>query len=103
MRYLVLCGCVLALCAPGTAFAGTVVSAFYYPWFATTGQDGGFAHWAQGGHVPPDDIASNYYPVLGVYSSASALVIDAQMADVARAGITELAVSWWGRGSAEDE
>src|SRR4051794_22031176 len=103
MRYLVLCASVLALCAPGPALAGTVVSAFYYPWFGTTTADGQFAHWSQGGHAPPDDIASNYYPALGVYSSASTQVLDSQMADVARAGITELAVSWWGLGSAEDQ
>ena len=28
-----------------------IVSAFYYPWFGTTADDGEFAHWAQGGHV----------------------------------------------------
>jgi hypothetical protein len=97
--------CVLlffALCAPGPAAAGTVVSAFYYPWFGTTSSDGDFAHWASGGHTPPVDIASNYYPALGVYSSSSALVLGEQMGDVARAGINELAVSWWGKGSAED-
>jgi glycoprotein endo-alpha-1,2-mannosidase len=103
MRYLTLCVSVLALCTPGPAVAGTVVSAFYYPWFGTTTADGDFAHWAQGGHAPPMDIASNYYPSLGVYSSSSATILSRQMADVAGAGIDELAVSWWGRGSAEDQ
>jgi glycoprotein endo-alpha-1,2-mannosidase len=103
MRYLFLCFSLVALCAAGPASAGTVVSAFYYPWFGTTTHDGEFAHWAQGGHTPPNDIASNYYPALGVYSSASTSVLNAQMADVARAGIQELAVSWWGKGSAEDQ
>jgi glycoprotein endo-alpha-1,2-mannosidase len=102
MRYVTLYVSLLALCAPGPAAAGTVVSAFYYPWFETTSHDGEFAHWAQGGHAPPMDIASNYYSATGVYSSSSTEVLDAQMADVARAGIDELAVSWWGRGSAED-
>jgi len=103
MRYLALCVAVLALCAPGPATAGTVVSTFYYPWFGTTTHDGEFAHWAQGGHDPPYDIASDYYPALGVYSSGSSAVINTQMADVARAGIDEVAVSWWGKGSAEDQ
>jgi glycoprotein endo-alpha-1,2-mannosidase len=103
LRTIILCVSLLALCAPGPAAAGTVVSAFYYPWFGTTTHDGEFAHWAQGGHSPPDDIASNYYPALGVYSSSSVAVLDAQMVDVARAGINELAVSWWGRGSTEDQ
>src|SRR5262245_41558833 len=103
MRYAPLCVLVLALCVPGPAGAGTVVSAFYYPWFGPTSQDGNADHWAQGGHTPPFDIASNYYPALGVYSSASTDVLDEQMAAVAGAGINELAVSWWGRDSAEDQ
>ena len=78
MRYLPLCVAVLALCAPGSATAVTVVSTFYYPWFGTVTQDGAFAHWAQGGHEPPFDIGSDYYPALGVYSSGSAAVVSAQ-------------------------
>jgi hypothetical protein len=104
MRYAPLCcAVVLALCAPGPAFAGTVVSSFYYPWFGTTVEDGRYEHWSQGGHVPPFDISSNYYPAIGIYSSSSASVLNEQMLSVARAGINELAVSWWGRGSAEDQ
>jgi hypothetical protein len=102
LRSLVVLLALLGLCAAAPASAGTVVSAFYYPWFGTSANDGQFAHWAQGGHVPPDDIASNYYPAYGVYSSSSAPLLGMQMADAARAGIDELAVSWWGRGSQED-
>jgi len=103
LRFLVVCAGVLALCAPVSASAGTVVSAFYYPWFGTSTSDGQFAHWSQGGHVPPNDIASNYYPAYGPYSSSSPALLGMQMADAARAGIDELAVSWWGRGSEEDQ
>src|SRR4051812_20711227 len=102
MRYRSLCVlAVLALCASGPAAAGTVVSTFYYPWFGTTTSDGGFSHWGQGGHTPPMDIASNYYPALGVYSSSSTAVLKEQMDDVAGAGINEPAVSWGGKGSVE--
>jgi len=80
-----------------------VVSAFYYPWFTTTIQDGSYAHWAQGGHDPPNDIASVYYPTLGAYSSDSTNVLNEQMGEIARAGIDEIAVSWWGWGSPEDQ
>jgi glycoprotein endo-alpha-1,2-mannosidase len=104
MRYAYICVLVLALCASGPAAAGTVVSSFYYPWFGTTTTDGDFAHWSQGGHSPATgDIASNYYPALGVYSSSSSAVLGEQMLDVARAGIDEVAVSWWGKGSPEDQ
>jgi Glycosyl hydrolase family 99 len=93
-----------ALLLPGTAFAGSpVVSAFYYPWFGTSPEDGGYAHWAQNGHAPPVDIASNFYPAYGPYSSSNAAVIAAQVTELQRAGIDELAVSWWGRGSPEDQ
>src|SRR5260221_8254258 len=89
---------VAALCLPPAASAGTVVSAFYYPWFGTSPEDGGYAHWAQNGHAPPVDIASNFYPAYGPYSSSNAAVIASQMFELQRAGIDELAVSWWGKG-----
>src|SRR5439155_26734493 len=101
MRRLLLC-LLLALSAPTPAFGGGKVSAFYYPWYSTASRDGSYAHWGQRGHAPPDDIASAYYPARGLYSSSDRLVLGAQMDDVARAGIDELAVSWWGRGSPED-
>jgi glycoprotein endo-alpha-1,2-mannosidase len=108
MRYPLLC--MLALAALGAAGAPVgnaapppIVSAFYYPWFATTVEDGSYAHWAQDGHAPPNDIASVYYPALGVYSSDDPTVLDEQMAEIQRAGIDQVAVSWWGRGSPEDQ
>jgi glycoprotein endo-alpha-1,2-mannosidase len=95
--------CVAVLCVAAPALGSpAVVSAFYYPWFGSP-EDGGYAHWAQNGHAPPVDIASNYYPAYGPYSSSNAAVIATQLNEVARAGIDELAVSWWGRGSQEDK
>jgi glycoprotein endo-alpha-1,2-mannosidase len=101
------CASVPALAAPPPAPddespSGPVVSAFYYPWFGTTGVDGSYAHWSQYGHLPPNDISSVYYPALGVYSSDDPLVLDDQMGEIQRAGVDEIAVSWWGRGSPED-
>src|SRR5207248_2786003 len=61
-----------------------------------------YSHWGQRGHLPPNDIASAYYPTRGLYSSSDRLVVGAQMAEIHAAGIDEIAVSWWGRGSAED-
>jgi hypothetical protein len=92
-----------ALCAAAPAVAvGPAVSAFYYPWFGTAIQDGGFSHWARADVPPPHDIASGYYPAFGLYSSSSTRVVNVQMADIERAGIDEIVVSWWGKGSAED-
>src|SRR5215471_5890628 len=89
---------------PPAATGGTpIVSAFYYPWFATSVVDGSYAHWAQDGHKPPKDIASVYYPALGVYSSDDPKVLGDQMKEIQRAGIDQIAVSWWGWGSIEDQ
>jgi glycoprotein endo-alpha-1,2-mannosidase len=94
--------CVLALVVPGAAVARPVRSAiFFYPWYSNPTHDGGWAHWQQAGHVPPGDIASDFYPARGVYSSGSARTLRAQMHDLAVAGIDEVVSSWWGRGSVE--
>ncbi len=104
MRKAALCVFVVAaFTAPSALAAGPVVAAFYYPWFATAVDDGSYAHWAQYGHVPPNDIDSVYYPALGVYSSDDPTVLDEQMLEIQRAGINQIVVSWWGRGSPEDQ
>ncbi len=101
-RLFVLCA-LAALATPAAALAGDVrVSAFYYPWYGTATLDGSYEHWSQDGHSPPDDIASAYYPATGLYSSSDRLVIAQQMDEIKAAGIDEIAVSWWGRGSPED-
>jgi glycoprotein endo-alpha-1,2-mannosidase len=101
MRRLLL-GLLLVLILPATAQAGVRVSAFYYPWYGTFADDGAYQHWAQLGHTPPNDIASSYYPARGLYSSSDAVVVGEQMNEIRDAGIDEIAVSWWGKGSPED-
>jgi glycoprotein endo-alpha-1,2-mannosidase len=101
MRRAPLCALVFLFLAPASASAGPVVSAFYYPWFTNEVQGGSYSHWAQGGHDPPNDIASVYYPTAGVYSSDSSPVLAQQIGEIMRAGIDEIAVSWWGSGSPE--
>ncbi len=94
----------LALVLPVAAASAAAVrvSAFYYPWYGTVAEDGAFQHWGQRNHNPPNDIASNFYPARGLYSSSDQLVISAQMDEIRAAGIDEIAVSWWGMGSPED-
>lgn len=75
---------------------------FYYAWYGTPRKDGGFRHWQQNGAQPPRRIASAYYPARGAYSSADALVVSAQMQEIAAAGVDQVVISWWGRGSTED-
>jgi glycoprotein endo-alpha-1,2-mannosidase len=102
MRQLLLGLTLLALGLPVGARADVRVSAFYYPWYGTATHDGSYQHWSQRGHLPPNDIASAYYPARGIYSSADSVVVGAQMEEIRNAGIDEIAVSWWGRGSVED-
>jgi glycoprotein endo-alpha-1,2-mannosidase len=101
MRSLLL-GVLLALVLPASAGAAPRISAFYYPWYGTSAADGAYQHWGQLGHAPPDDIASAYYPSAGLYSSSDRVVVNEQMDEIQAVGIDEIAVSWWGQGSAED-
>jgi hypothetical protein len=93
----------LLLTLPASAQAGLPRSAiFFYPWYSNPRHDGQYAHWTQGGHAPPFDLASHFFPARGAYSSGDARVLRAQMRDIASAGIDEVVSSWWGRGSPED-
>jgi hypothetical protein len=87
---------------PGEHSTSARVGIFYYPWFATPQSDGHYAHWQQGGNLPPFHVASSFYPARGVYSSADSLVLDAQMGEIAAAGVGVVIASWWGRDSVED-
>jgi hypothetical protein len=89
--------------APLPVRIGPEVSAFYYPWWANPSDGAGvWRHWEQGGHNPPNDVSSDFYPKRGAYSSADAAVLDQHMADMQRAGIDTVVSSWWGPGSYED-
>lgn len=92
----------LLLALPAIAQAGPPTSAiFFYPWYSNMRHDGAYAHWTQGGHNPPFDVASQFYPLRGAYSSGDPRVLRAQMHDIAAAGVDEVVSSWWGQGSPE--
>jgi parallel beta-helix repeat protein len=82
--------------------------AFYYPWYGTPDDLGKWYQWNASGHNPDRitdgkrDIASAYYPFLGVYDSSNESLIK-QHIDIAKeAGIDGFIVSWWGKGTFED-
>jgi hypothetical protein len=77
-------------------------SIFYYPWYSTAAHDGSYRHWDQAGNTPPDYIGADYWPSRGIYSSADASVVNAQMAEIKAAGVDTVVISWWGRGGWED-
>ena len=94
---------VLALSPIGGAWAASPKTAiFFYPWYSNLRHDGHYTHWTQGGHTPPFDIASAFYPARGPYSSDDPRVLNGQMRDIAQSGVDEVVSSWWGRGSFED-
>lgn len=80
--------------------------AFYYTWYGNPKFDGKYVHWdhpqlphwdskvaqqyPQGRHIPPDDIGSNFYPSLGVYSSRDPSVIEAHMQQLRTAAIGKI-------------
>ncbi len=78
------------------------IAAFYYPWYGNPSTDGGWVHWDQNNHQPPQDIGSDYFPALGAYSSRDPQVLAQHMAWLRQAGIGVIITSWWGQGSYED-
>jgi glycoprotein endo-alpha-1,2-mannosidase len=100
---LVLLAALLVPSAAGAPPKRVRTAIFYYPWYGTPKFDGSYRHWNDRGHKPPTDIASSFYPSRGAYSSSDPRTLDAQMAEIASAGVDEIVVSWWGKGSPEDE
>ena len=105
MRRLLFLTLFLCLLAPsvGAAAATPRVGIFYYSWYSTEPRDGAYRHWTQNNRPAPFQIASNFFPARGVYSSSDPVVLRAQMRDMRAAGVDEVIVSWWGTGSVEDQ
>ncbi len=78
------------------------VAAFYYPWYRNEKVDQNWIHWAEGGFQPPLDIASDFYPQLGPYSSLDPAVVAQHFAWLREAGVGVIVSSWWGQRSNED-
>ncbi|VDK88521.1 unnamed protein product [Litomosoides sigmodontis] len=88
------------------------VQIFYYPWYGNPEFDSGkYYHWNHrfiphwnpnvskeypaGFHVPPLDIGSSFYPLLGPYSSRDPAVIEQHMKWMSSAGVDVVIVSWF--------
>ncbi|XP_061700667.1 glycoprotein endo-alpha-1,2-mannosidase [Syngnathoides biaculeatus] len=92
--------------------------AFYYIWYGNPGFDSKYIHWdhpqlphwdpkvaeryPRGRRSPPDDIAANFYPALGAYSSRDPAVVEAHMQQLRTAAIGVVAVSWYPPGTKDD-
>ena len=73
------------------------VAAFYYPWYGNPSVDGQWIHWTENNHFPSGDIAGDYYPALGAYSSNDPEVVAQHMKWLQQAGIGVIITSWWGK------
>ncbi|HZF91596.1 ThuA domain-containing protein [Streptomyces sp.] len=79
------------------------VHLFHYPWYGSPAVNGGWRHWQQGGHTPPDAVGADFYPALSPCDSGDFTGAVAQhMKWAARSGAGVVVTSWWGRGSYED-
>ncbi len=76
---------------------------FYYPWYRNLEVNGQWIHWEESKFRPPDDISSDYYPILGAYSSVDPAVVAQHFAWLRQAGVGVIISSWWGQGSREDQ
>ncbi|GAB1605729.1 glycoprotein endo-alpha-1,2-mannosidase-like [Argonauta hians] len=94
------------------------VHIFYYMWYGNPSNDGKYFHWnhrllqnwrekirrkATRRHFPPLDIASNYYPELGPYSSSDTDVLAVHMQQIRDSKVGCIVVSWYPPGLADDE
>ncbi len=81
---------------------------FYYNWYGNKEHDGKEIHWShvvmkQGakdtvtkGHIPGgDDIAANFFPALGTYSSTDANTVRKHMEMLEKARIGVIVLTWW--------
>ncbi len=88
------------------------VHAFYYPWYGNPQTDKFHYHWNHQQFVKEgepknypggNDVAANFYPKLGCYSSNSNQDIDAHMLMLDRAKVGTICTSWWGKDTYTDK
>ena len=71
------------------------VVAFYYAWYGNPDIDSAWIHWDGSRSLPPDTLATDFYPTLGAYSSSDPAVVAQHMAWLRQAGVGVIAVSYW--------
>jgi hypothetical protein len=71
----------------------------YYPWYDSAT----WRHWSDSERRPPTELAASAFPLLGTYDSRSARTIEQHARWIREAGVGTVNLSWWGRGSYEDQ
>lgn len=116
VRWFLLCclffSCISQWAAAQSAKRGTLnkkAFCFYYNWYGNPQHDGKYVHWAHGimkqnaadttsGFIPGgDNIATNFYPQLGTYSSNDPVTVRRHMQMIEKAGIGTIVLTWWGQ------
>jgi hypothetical protein len=72
----------------------------YYPWYGGPPE---YEHWGFQGRQPPVDLGTTCVPRLGAYDVRSAAVLEQHARWINETGAGAIALSWWGRGSWEDQ
>lgn len=94
---------------PAESRSENLVLAFYYPWYGTPDGPGGKSrnnqtiHWE---HIDPAAkkiSSSTNYPVSGAYDSHDPTVIERHTQLAKASGIDAFIISWWGKGTFEDQ
>ncbi len=80
-----------------------IFATFYYPWYGNPEHDGHWAHWNEQERRPPEDIASDFHPLLGLYSNRDQSILDQHMKWIDEAGLDLVITAWKGKGHATDE
>jgi len=97
----VLCFC--AITSACKAAGAKRVFCFYYNWYQTPafdGRDEHWSHWINGkdhGFPGGDNIGSDYFPLLGNYSTKDPAIIARHMKMIAGAGIDAIFLTYWGK------
>jgi molecular chaperone DnaK len=87
---------------PIVASAGRV-AAVYRIGYRSMEHGDGWGDWSIGGNFAPDDIASDYFPALGPYSSADPGVLNEHFEMFNQSSIGIVSIVWSGRGSLDED
>ena len=79
------------------------VAAVYRIGYRSMERDGGWGEWSIGGNLAPDDIAADYFPALGPYSSADPGVLSEHFEMFNQSSIGIVSIVWSGRGSPDED
>jgi len=80
-----------------------VVLAFYYPWYGNPAFSGRWVHWTDVDDVNHTIGNATHYPELGAYDSHDPELVAEHVDEACQVGLTGFIVSWWGRGTFEDQ